>query len=828
MAPLRQPQAATTRERVARPFLSLAGISRWFPGVHALTDISLELLPGRGHALVGENGAGKSTLVKIISGMIQPSAGHLVLDGRQVRFHSPAEARRHGISLVPQELSLAPDRSVAENIFMGQLPAFGPLLRRNALIEGTEAALQRLGLAIDPTSRLGDHPPAVQQLVMIARGIASRSRLFILDEPTAALTDPEIERLFAVLKDLKASGAALLYVTHRLAELKEVVEDITVLRDGCVVARMSAQETNEHELVRAMIGRPIERFFDTHATGADPGRVLLCVEGLTRSGAFENISFSIRAGEIVGLAGLVGAGRTEVARAVFGIDHFDRGSVEVDGEALRIRSPRDAIAAGIVLVPEERKSQGLMLERSISDNIVLPHLHDLSTIRFFKERALRAYSRRVSENVGVKAASVLTTVRTLSGGNQQKVVLGRWLTNKPKIYILDEPTRGIDVQAKAEIYAQIGRLANEGAAVLVISSELPEVLGICQRVLVMRLGRLVAEVPAASATEQTLLQLAMVDEFLMPPKEAVTPSLAETSRNGAVLPLEDGPIGEPARTYRFAFLQANGDTEWDAAQFRSLLSEAARHPNVTVLHRCAQNDAGRQIQHVEEAVAEGVDAMILAPVSLGFLTPAVERAQHAGIPVVGMEGNIASRAYDCWIWPDLPNVVGRLGELLVSRLGGKGVVVEVPGPADSSISLLLHDELARVLKQHSEIRLVATRPTNGSEADSHAAVREFLAAGGRAGVWYVHHGRGARGVRRALDGRSGSDAAIFATDDGVPIVTNAEEGKLAAVAPRASLHADLAFRAAAYRVLSQPMPKDIVLPAPPVITPPRDGARTAS
>ena len=766
-------------QSVSDPFISLSDVSKTFPGVRALTNVSLDITRGRGHALVGENGAGKSTLVKIIAGIQQPSTGKVAVDGQQVVFRSPSEARRYGVSLVPQELSLAPDRSVAENILMGQLPRLGPFLRRRAMLSASVEALETLGLDINPAARLGDQPPAVQQLVMIARGIASKCRLFILDEPTAALTAPEIVRLFKVLRDLKQTGAALLYISHRLVELREVVEDITVLRDGAVVDRMSAQDSNEHDLVRAMIGRPIERFFDTHVTAA-PGNVRLAVQGLTRAGRFENISFAVRAGEIVGLAGLVGAGRTEVVRAVYGLDSFDSGAIEVDGQPVRVRSPRDAIAAGIVLVPEERKQQGLVLNRSISDNIVLPHLKGLSVRGFFRERRLRAYSERVSLMVGVKAASVLTTVGTLSGGNQQKVVLGRWLTDKPKVYILDEPTRGIDVQAKAEIYAQIGRLANEGAGVLVISSELPEVLGICHRIMVMRSGRLVAEMPANLATEQALLQLAMVDEFLGSPREAAPDPLL----------VADGPIGDPARSYRVAVLLA------DAAHLDSLMLEVARHSNLLVDVELAEGDVSLQAERIDANVARGVDAIVLAPAGLA-VTPAVERATQAGIPVIGFDGNVASRAYRCWLWPNWTDLVATYETALTEKAGACGVVAEIPGPVGSATALLLHDGFCKIADARPGLKLVAAPATACQAAAGEAAAKQLISSTPAIAAWFVHDPVAAIGVRRLLKGAGRDDVVVVGRG---------------ALSPMPA-YGDLALRAALRLLAGSTLPSDVLVPA---------------
>jgi rhamnose transport system ATP-binding protein len=497
-------------EGSGQPLLSLRGISKQYPGVQALSQVNIDLYAGQGHALVGENGAGKSTLIKVIAGLVTPDEGDVLLSGKVTVIRSPAEARKLNISLVPQEISLAENRSVAENIFLGHLPKHGFFVRQKKLLREASELLVRLGLTtVDPQMPLGDCQPAVKQMVMIARGIASNGKIFILDEPTATLTGPEIERLFSVIDELKSQGAAVLYVSHRLSELERVADQITVLRDGRVVKRMPMMGTTENDLVEAMVGRSIERFFDTHTEPATAGKVLLEVSGLGLDGVFEDISFSIKAGEIVGLSGLVGAGRTEVAKAIFGIKKYQRGTISVDGRERKIRTPKAAIRAGLALVPEERKAEALVLNLSISNNIVLPHLKELSVLSFLREGRLLEFSRRVAKQSGVKAPSVRTTVGSLSGGNQQKVVLARWFATNPKVYILDEPTRGIDVGAKAEIYQNIGAFAKGGASVLIISSELPELIGICDRILVMRSGRIVGELAASEATERSLLELAI-------------------------------------------------------------------------------------------------------------------------------------------------------------------------------------------------------------------------------------------------------------------------------------------------------------------------------
>ena len=582
---------------------------------------------------------------------------------------------------------------------------------------------------------------------------------------------------------------------------------------------MDAGEADEDTLVRAMIGRSVERFFDTHAQKRNYGPVLLSVEGLTRQGAFEDICFEVRSGEIVGLAGLMGAGRTEVARAIFGIDPFDRGTVRVAGTEVHIVSPKDAIAAGIVLVPEERKSQGLVLDRSISDNIVLPHLRDLSVAGVFNEERLEAYSRRVVQEVGVKAAGVRVAVRTLSGGNQQKVVLGRWLTSKPKVYILDEPTRGIDVQAKTEIYQQIGRLANQGAAVVVISSDLPELLGTSHRILVMRFGRLVGQVDAAIATERALLQLAMVDEFLQPPKDAarVTDG-GDASPYVGLLPLPDGPIGDPKRRYTFALSQALTGSAWATTQRDSFVRAAARHPNVDVITRNTDNDAGQQVIDIEDCITRKADALIVWPSAVAPLTVVIEKARHAGIVVVGMERNVATRAYDSWIWLDFPGATNALAQAAARKLEGRGTIVEVLGTTGSSSAILRHDGFAKALKLFPKIRLVTTRATDWSAEAGYQVALGALRSLRTIDAWYVHDSEIARGVSRAMAEIKRADIPIFTCVDSMQSLVDVQEGRLFAVAPWTPLHGDIAFRAAAYHIQGFPVPKDILLVQPEVIT----------
>ena len=409
--------------------------------------------------------------------------------------------------------------------------------------------------------------------------------------------------------------------------------------------------------------------------------------------------------------------------------------------------------------------------------------------------------------------------------------MGRWLTDKPKVYILDEPTRGIDVQAKTEIYAQIGRLANRGAAVVVISSELPEVIGISHRILVMRLGRLVGEVDAAVATEHGLLQLAMVDEFLFPPREAVelqpvrgpvvVAPITGTSISlpySSSVPLEAGPIGDPNKTYTFAFSQALLGSSWAVAQKESVMLEAARHPNVNVIYYNTDNDAREQVRNIEECVAKKVDAIMVWPAAVGPLTLAVEEAEQKGIVIVGMERNIATRSYDTWIWLDFPRAAGALAEKIAKHLNGKGVVAEVPGSFGSSPAILRHDGFMKAIRQYPGIKVIPTRATNWTEPEGYQVALQFLQSGKRPDAWYVHYSEIGRGVWRAMTEFGRADIPIFTIVDGRQSVRDVQEGKFLAVAPWTPLHGDLAFRVAAYHVTGKTVPKDIILAQPPLIT----------
>ena len=487
--------------------LALANVSKSFGAVRALRDVSLELFAGEAHALAGENGAGKSTLVKTLAGVHRPDSGQVLLNGRPVVFGGPADAQHAGVAVIYQEPTLFPDLSVAENIFMGRQPrrSLGRIHRKVMRAETLEL-FRRLGVTLDPEQPSRGLSIADQQLVEIAKAISRDARVLIMDEPTAALSGNEVSRLFSVVEALREQGCAILFISHRLDEIFSLCQRVTTLRDGEWVAGEPVAGITPDDLVRRMVGRDLGALFPKQ--DAAIGEVALQVERLTREGVFTDISFQVRRGEIVALAGLVGAGRSEVARAVFGVDRWDAGSVSVAGRALPAGSPTAAMGAGLALVPEDRRQQGLVMDLSIERNIGLTGLRTLRRGPTISRAAERDRARDWALRLRLKFARLGDGVGVLSGGNQQKVVLAKWLATKPSVLIVDEPTRGIDVGTKAEVHRLLSELAGQGIAILMISSELPEVLGMADRVLVMHEGRLTAELSRAEATEESVMNAA--------------------------------------------------------------------------------------------------------------------------------------------------------------------------------------------------------------------------------------------------------------------------------------------------------------------------------
>ncbi|MGI8911736.1 MAG: sugar ABC transporter ATP-binding protein [Rubrobacteraceae bacterium] len=500
-------RAEGTATAAAASIFSLEGVTKRFGGVVAVEGVDFELRQGEVHALVGENGAGKSTLMKIANGLYAPDEGTLEVGGETVSFSSPRDAEEAGIAMIPQELDLFPELSVAENLFVGRKrPRKGwGGLDWEAMRGEARKRLDSLGVGIDVTSNVKRLSTANQQVVAIARALVGEARAVIMDEPTSSLTGREVRQLFGIIEDLTAGGVGVVYISHRLEEIFAISDRVTVLRDGHHIKTAPASDLDAERLVRLMVGRPLNELFTR--SESSPGEVALEVRGLTRGGEFEDVDLTLRRGEILGLAGLVGAGRTELAQSIFGIRPAESGEVLVGGVEVRIRSPRAAMDRGIFYVPEERRSQGLILPFSIKNNITLSILDRISRFGFVP-RSERQTADRFAKELSIRGAKVSDPVGRLSGGNQQKVVVAKSLAREPSILLLDEPTRGVDVGAKSEIYRLMDSLAKEGKAVLLISSELEEVLSMADRVLVMREGHISGEFDREEATQENVMTAA--------------------------------------------------------------------------------------------------------------------------------------------------------------------------------------------------------------------------------------------------------------------------------------------------------------------------------
>jgi ribose transport system ATP-binding protein len=492
------------------PVLEVRGVTKSFPGVRALKGVSLKVLTGEIHALVGENGAGKSTLMKILAGAYRPDGGEVLLDGKPVHFHTPHEARAAGIGIIYQELTVAPNLTVAENVFLGSEPRkFGFIKDTSEMERRTQKVLDRLGAGFKASRRAARLSVAEQQQIEIARALFYRSRILVMDEPTAALSDRETERLFDVVRQLRADGLAIIYISHRMAEIYDLADRLSVFRDGEFVGELERAEFSSERVIEMMVGRRLEDFYKRNEMAV--GDQILEVRGLGDGERVKSASFRLRRGEVVGLAGLVGAGRTELARLIFGADRKRTGEVWLDGKKLTIDHPLDAVRAGIGYVPEDRKLQGVFLQMSCRDNIAMNILGRTASVGVINFQTVNQRANGQAKSLRLRAASLATKAGGLSGGNQQKLLLARWLEINPRVLILDEPTRGVDVGSKAEIYGLIQRLVEKGMGVLFISSELPEIVGICDRVLVMREGEITGEVGGETGveiTQQNIMKLA--------------------------------------------------------------------------------------------------------------------------------------------------------------------------------------------------------------------------------------------------------------------------------------------------------------------------------
>ena len=487
--------------------LQLNSITKQYPGVVALDNVSVSFEKGEVHALLGENGAGKSTLIKVLSGAIVPNAGQIVMDGETFTQITPAVARKLGIGVIYQEFTLVPTLTVAENIFLGKEYRKGIFLDKKAMIQKAGEILRELDIDIDPRTPVKQLSVAYQQIVEISKALANDVKVLVMDEPTAPLTTAEVGSLFRMVRKLVDNGVTIIFISHRMEELFEIADRVTVLRDGTYVKTLNMKQTTTAELISLMVGRSIDEQYPQR-TNCVIGEPVLEVEHIYADNFIKDVSFHVRAGEVVGLAGLIGAGRTELVRAIYGADPLQAGTIRLNGKKVELRSPAVSIATGVALVPENRKEQGVVLGMSIADNLIMSTVKKLSAWVFVKQKLCRKLVSEYIEKLRIKTPSAQQKVLNLSGGNQQKVVIGKFLAADPQVYIFDEPTRGIDVGAKHEIYQLMNQLVSQGKAIIMISSELPEILGMSDRILVMHEGRLVGEVSREEATQEKIMAYA--------------------------------------------------------------------------------------------------------------------------------------------------------------------------------------------------------------------------------------------------------------------------------------------------------------------------------
>lgn len=489
------------------PFLEMRGITKQFPGVLALNKVSLSIYPGKVLALVGENGAGKSTLMKVLSGVHKRDAGEILLDGQSVEIASPLHSRQLGISIIYQELSVLNNMDIAENIFVGREKKKNGFVDKKLQHEEAAKLLARVGLTIDTHTMTRRLSTAQKQMVEVAKALSFNSKLIIMDEPTSSLTDKETAMLMDIIRKLRSEGVAIVFISHRMNEIFEISDEIAVMRDGEMVQHMITSEVNEQQVIAAMVGRDVNDIF--HKEEAPIGNVVLEVKNLSTKNFLKDISFNVRSGEIVGFAGLVGAGRSEVMRALFAVDRRETGEIFVDGKKVEINSTVDALNAGLGFVPEDRKEQGLILKQTIRANASLAALNSVANGWFIDKKREKSLSDEYVSKLKVKTPSIEQLIMNLSGGNQQKVVIAKWMATNPKVLILDEPTRGIDVGAKKEIHTLMSELAKQGVAIIMISSELPEVLGMADRIYVMHDGRIKGEIDRANASQESIMKMAI-------------------------------------------------------------------------------------------------------------------------------------------------------------------------------------------------------------------------------------------------------------------------------------------------------------------------------
>jgi ABC-type sugar transport system ATPase subunit/ABC-type sugar transport system substrate-binding protein len=675
-------------------FFEVRNISKSFSGTHALKNVSLNVRAGQVHAVIGENGAGKSTLMNIICGKLQPDTGELARDGKVLNFRSPMDAHRAGIAIAPQELNLCPQLSVAENIVLGNQLGSGINIDRAATRRVAEAHLAEIDDRINPRTKVGELSAASQQLVQIARATATHADILIFDEPTAALTDREAKSLFAFITRFRERGGAIFYISHRLDEILEYGDRISVLRDGAYITELDPRRTNKDEMVRHMAGRQFSKTdLRSGAKGPNANEIVLKVQGLSRTREFDNVSFELRRGEILGVSGLVGSGRTEVGKCIFGLTKADRGQIFLDGREVVLGGPADAIKNGLVYLPEERKKEGIFPILSVRENLCIAAFERFRKLLGLSRRGMVASTKDYIKRIGIKTSRTETPIRNLSGGNQQKVIIARWLLKQCRILILDEPTRGIDVRAKFEIQSFLRELTKEGLSIVYISSEMEEVLEVSDRIMVMHLGQVKGIVDAHNATQEGLLGIAM--------------SLNEDLHRTLVKPV--------TKPLTFTYIPKLAHPWYDEVKrgIEDAIKEVKKESIDVeyVWDETAQADVDEENRKIEAAISRKPDGLCVAALDPVTNSRMLDKALNANLNVL---------TFGAYAGPKYPFVGRRndaqdgydLAKYLAEKLGGKGKVAILSGSVTAPDHQGRVQGFKKALAEYPNIKIVFEQPDN--------------------------------------------------------------------------------------------------------------------
>lgn len=765
--------------------LEIKGISKSFGANKVLVDLNLSLRKGEVHALMGENGAGKSTLIKIISGVHQADNGVINLEGNSVKFYSPFEAQSQGVATLFQEIQELPDLTVAENLYAGMEPKkYGFFIDWKALHKNAQKQIDDLGLNIDASQKMRQLSPSSRKMVEVIRAVHKhKASIVIMDEPTANLNQSEIDALFAIIHDLKSKGVSIIYVSHRIREIFQIADRISVLRDGRLIKTDSVERMSEGEIVKLMVGRELPEFYPKRRPPANT--VAIKVRGLTVNGELDNVSFDVRSKEIVGIAGLEGSGATSVIKALFGLRRVSSGTVEIHGKKLVISGPRESIEQGLAYVPEDRKSDGLFLNKAVTFNLVAAVLRTYFAWKgiVVARRASQSASAKIIDRLGIKLSGPFAKIGSLSGGNQQKALVGRWLIGSYKALLFEEPTRGVDIGAKVEIYEEINALAQSGLPVIMYSSELLELIGTCDRVVVMRAGRVSAILSGAEITEENILEKALIkkkaDEvtfrsvynptpeiILKDPDYMTVEQFTAKARDGE----KKGVYGS-GKPIKLAFSQVVMNHPVRINMVQTFKSNCAKYSNVTCIVTEGNGDADVEIANIESIVEKKPDVVVVSSLSGTAVYPAYEKINKAGIPlIINNSGIPDDRAkdvkYTSFISPDDWENGRLLGQYMADRLEGKGDILIIEGVAESSNYEHRLGGFMEVIEKYPDIHIIGKQSGAWIKIPAIKAADDLLKANPKIDGIYAMNDEMAMGVLEALRSAGREKEVVIVSMDG--------------------------------------------------------------